>query len=315
MGRVGSAAVTLPVHNALRASALGHAVAMDLVEHVGRLGGIARWRQLRCTSREIQPFLQSGELVRLRRGVYALPAADSALAAAARLGGHASHTSAALALGWEVRTVPAQPIITVPKHRRFKQEVAGGVQVRWADLEPDDRNGLHTSADRTLLDCMRLPHFAEALSVADSALRHGYSHRRMLALARDARGPGSRRAREVAALADGRSANPFESSLRAIALRVPGLSVTPQLRLGERLVDLGDENLRLLLEADSFEWHGRRAALDRDCRRYNGFVVEGWLVLKFSWEWVMFEPEDVERVLRAATQVRTQRCSCGDVAA
>lgn len=283
---------------------------MDLVELVGRLGGIARWRQLGCTSREIQPLLDAGDLVRLRRGVYALPAADRALAAAARMGGHASHTSAALALGWEVRTVPPRPIITVPKHRRLTFDSTKGAEVRWADLGPDDRNGLHTSADRTLLDCLRLPDFAEALSVADSALRHGYSHRRMLALARAARGPGSRRDREVAGLADARAANPFESSLRAIALRVPGLAVTPQFRVGDRSADLGDGDLRMLLEADSFEWHGNRVALDRDCRRYNSFVVDDWLVLKFSWEWVMFEPDDVERVLVSATRLRTDRCSC-----
>ena len=34
-------------------------------------------------------------------------------------------------------------------------------------------------------------------------------------------------------------------------------------------VDLGDAKARLLLEADSFFWHGQRAALERDARRYN----------------------------------------------
>ena len=37
---------------------------------------------------------------------------------------------------------------------------------------------------------------------------------------------------------------------------------------------------RLILEADSFEWHGSRRALVRDARRYNNFVIAGWLVLR-----------------------------------
>jgi very-short-patch-repair endonuclease len=56
----------------------------------------------------------------------------------------------------------------------------------------------------------------------------------------------------------------------------------------------------MVLEAESFEWHGDRAALRRDARRYNAMVVDGWLVLRFSWEDVMFQPEYVRAVLVAA---------------
>jgi len=43
-----------------------------------------------------------------------------------------------------------------------------------------------------------------------------------------------------------------------------------------------------------------------DARRYNSFVVAGWVVLRFSWEDVMHHPDDVLRVLRAvASQGRT----------
>ena len=55
--------------------------------------------------------------------------------------------------------------------------------------------------------------------------------------------------------------------------------------------DLVDEHLRIVVEADSFEWHGERAALRADARRYNAFVVNGWLVLRFCWEDVMFHPD------------------------
>jgi very-short-patch-repair endonuclease len=40
--------------------------------------------------------------------------------------------------------------------------------------------------------------------------------------------------------------------------------------------------------------------LKRDCERYNAFVLDGWLVIRFAWEHVMFEPQYVDRVLRGA---------------
>ena len=158
----------------------------------------------------------------------------------------------------------------------------------------------------------RLP-FDEALAVADSALRDGFPVARLHALAAAARGPGSARLRRVAAHADGRSDNPFESVLRAIAIDVPGLEVEPQVRIAGELglsvrADLVDRRLRIVIEADSFEWHGDRTALRRDARRYDLLVANGWTVLRFSWEDVMHDPDFVRAVLQA-TVVRTQRAS------
>jgi very-short-patch-repair endonuclease len=61
--------------------------------------------------------------------------------------------------------------------------------------------------------------------------------------------------------------------------------------------DFVDESLRLVLEADSFEWHGTRSGLAADTRRYNMLVVAGWIVLRFCYEDVMFQPEEVRAVL------------------
>jgi very-short-patch-repair endonuclease len=105
--------------------------------------------------------------------------------------------------------------------------------------------------------------------------------------------------------------------LRSIANSVDGLAVEPQ-----RLIttvepwarpDLVDEDLGIAVEADSFEWHGDRRALRRDARRYDLLVVDGWIVLRFAWEDVMFDQEFVRRVLVAAVRLahrRTQpRCN------
>ena len=83
----------------------------------------------------------------------------------------------------------------------------------------------------------------------------------------------------MAAQASPLAANPFESVLRSICDDVPGLRVRPQVEIHDPHFlgrpDLVDDELRLVLEADSFEWHGGRAALARDASRYNAFWWRG----------------------------------------
>lgn len=108
------------------------------------------------------------------------------------------------------------------------------------------------------------------------------------------RGPGAGHARRVAAHADGRSANPLESVLRALCIEV-GLVLTPQLEVADpglyAMVDLGSEELRLVVEAEGYETHGTRKGLRRDCRRHSGFAIWGWSSLRFAYEDVMFEQD------------------------
>jgi hypothetical protein len=165
-------------------------------------------------------------------------------------------------------------------------------------------DGIVTTRERTVVDCIRSLPFAEALAVADSALRHRHvTPAQLIWLADQVRGKGAARARRVARLASDKAANPFESVLRAIAIGVRGIAVEPQVWLdvsGMRLrPDLLDRRRRLILEAESFEWHGKRLALTRDCVRYNAFGLAGYVVLRFSWEQVMLEPAYVDACLRA----------------
>ena len=116
-------------------------------------------------------------------------------------------------------------------------------------------------------------------------------------------------------MADGRAANPFESSLRAVCLQVDGLDVVPQVAIHDPhwlgRPDLVDRRLKIVLEADSFEWHGNRADLDRDARRYNALVAAGWVVLRFSWEEVMFHPARVRATIEAVVARRTEQLCWG----
>jgi len=249
-------------------------------------------------------------ILRDSRGRYALPTAHEGRRAANRLTGVVSHTSAAAHWGWPMKLVPEQPTITVPRKRNVSKEARHGVRVSWRGLRPGDVvDGVVTSPLRTVIDCALTLPFDEALVVADSALRAGDVLASELADAAEAlRGAGRQTVIRVAREASPLAANPFESVLRAISLDVPGLSLVPQVRISESgLVvrpDLVDEGLRIVAEADSFEWHGQRKALVADCARYCNLVCRGWIVLRFAWEQVMFAPQWVTRCLLAATEQR-----------
>lgn len=274
-----------------------------MVELMGELGGVARRSALLrvVTRSDLERGLEAGHILRDARGLYALPGGDEAIRTAARLGGVLSLTSAALHHGWAVKTVPDRPHVTVSRGRKVAERIA---HVHWAELEPGQVDGWATSAEVTLENCLRRLPFDEALVVADSALREGLGASVLERIADRARGPGSPQIRRVAVQATPLAANPFESVLRAISLDVPGLVMQPQVRItdGDFAVrpDLVDERLRIVGEADSFGWHGNRAALASDTRRYNMLVIAGWIVLRFCYEDVMFHPEDVRRVLVAA---------------
>jgi very-short-patch-repair endonuclease len=293
---------------------------MHVVDCLTQFGGIASRAQLvRATSRAaVDRALAGGEIVIVGRGRYALSTVDDAVQRAHALNGVLSHTSAALHHGWEVLRVPERPHVTVPRKRRVTPERRRGVELHRADLTSEAIDGIATDRELTLTQCLRFLPYDEGLALADSALRHGERAllNRVVALAR---GPGSPRIRMIADRARGEAANPFESGLRAIAHGVPGLDVEPQVLIrsetGWTRPDMVDRERRIVLEADSFEWHGGRQALRRDARRYNLLVVDGWIVLRFAWEDVMFGRDYVHRVLVAVVALvegRTQvpGCSC-----
>ncbi|MBO0841779.1 MAG: DUF559 domain-containing protein [Nocardioides sp.] len=236
-------------------------------------------------------------------------AAESAIEAAASLGGVVHGVSAALVWGWSVRHLPARPEVTVPAGRHLSRQRTKGITVRRLDLGAVDIDGPVTSRVRTVLDCARQLPFTDALCIADSALNHGLDQQLLIATAEHTLGPRAAAARRIAHLAHGGAASLFESCLRAIAIQVPGLHVVPQVRIEQPTFlgrpDLVDEHLRVIIEADSFEWHGSRPALVADAQRYNRFVANGWVVLRFTWEDVMHNPAYVEEILRGVVRERT----------
>ena len=211
--------------------------------------------------------------------------------------------SAAQRHGWGQRLVPDLPDVTFARDRRLDPAVRKVLVPHWSDLPPEDVFEGVTTMRRTLVDCMRNLPLEESVPIVDSAVRAGdITSAALVRLAATMRGRGRTRAMEVAAMATAVSANPYESTLRAIASTVPGLNIKPQspVRIaGGRVLhpDLLDERLGIVIEAESFAWHGETAAMTRDCARYNAFVTQGLIVVRFSWTQVIFSPAYVVGVL------------------
>lgn len=271
---------------------------MDVVDALTRLGGIATVAELMALTsrRRLRTAVAARRVVRVAPATYALPGVEDARLAAVRLGGVVSHLSAAEHWGWKLKLPPERPAVTVPRNRSHLDRQ--GVDVHWANLKPEQICGGVTTKVQTVIDCARDHPFDVALCVADSALRDGVCRDALLAAAHASPRTGRARAVRVVEKSDPRAANPFESALRSITDEVTGLHAAPQQWVGRvGRVDLLDERLGLVIEAESFEFHSDRRSLARDVHRYTAITRLGLRVVRFTWEDVMFHADYVRAVL------------------
>ena len=282
---------------------------MDVVAAINKLGGTARWIELRqhVSQRALERAISDKAIVRIGRGVYRLPnlpEPDTVLP------GIHSHVTAAET--WELGVLRRTKIthITVPRSAKLR-DVPKNVKVHYADLPPDATDGRTTRPFQTVLDCARTCPFDEALAIADTAVRvRMITKPALLGAAAHLHGAGSRQARRVAELCDERSHSPLESALRAL-LHEEGLTFfEPQYSArtadGAVLakVDLGDPQTGVLLEADSFLFHGHRGQLEWDARRYDVLVAHGYLVLRFAYEHVLGDKDWVVETVKRTLALR-----------
>lgn len=246
-----------------------------------------------ASRRALRKAVAAGLVLRIGTGCYALPEADSRTSMALRFRGVLSHRSAAA--HWGFALLPGPDVVHVSIPRKSRRTSTPDVVLHYRKLSASDVGAGVTSPVQTVLDCLRDLSFAEALAVGDSALRSRAVHPgELVRLARPLRGPGSRRVRDRIRWLDPRSENAFESSCRAILIEGEVLGFVPQLAIrsdGRFLgrVDFGNDALRIVVECESFAYHGDRAALRRDCRRYTDLEAAGWRVIRVSWEHVMFD--------------------------
>ncbi len=279
---------------------------------LGELGGVATSADLRAqvSARSLRTAVADETVIHLSRGRYASPGVADHLQRAHRIGGTVSHLSAAAQHGWSLKRPPTLPHVTIGRHRHLSPADRRGSRVFWRQLPAElIVNGV-TEPYRTVLDCARDLPFDEALAITDSALRCGHIDLATLRQhAGEARGQGAPAIRRVAREADQEAANPLESVLRAIGCDVAGLHLTAQFQIQEPYarVDLGDPDLRIVVEAEGFETHATRAGFDKDCARYTQLTCHGYLVLRFTYQQVMRDPRWVTGQLDAAVALARSR--------
>lgn len=274
-------------------------------------GWVASWGELRSVADRgtLEKLVATGHLQRVARGRYAAAVEIPARLAAERVAGVASHRTAAQHYGLAMKWLPRHPCVTVRRGRTLNSR-RDGVTLSYRSLPATDIDGWITTPLRTVLDCAATLPFDEALTIADSALRdHRITPAQLMDRAATWPARGRQRVLRVAAHADPRASGPIESVLRAICLEVPGLIVTPQVRLERSgrflaIVDLADDRLRLVIEAEGFEFHGDRDGFDRDCHRYDELVADGWVVLRFTWEHIMRRDRWVAAILASTVAHR-----------
>lgn len=304
----------------------------DLLQQLGTstqgLVTTARLTAAGASRADIARAAARGEVVRIRRGVYALsdlPAlprhlvTDTGVAPAyvalvrsillsIGVGAAACCRTAAALRGWALLVEPGQVEIAVPHGSDAKKKKGlrttqrrSAARTRVRVLAGTDRLRL-TSAVQTALDCATSLSLLEAVVACDSALRSGQVQLDELwrAAARLPGVRGAERARRVLMMCDPLSGSVLESVLRVRLLQAGIDGFTTQAVLvrspGVR-VDFCFEAARLVVEVDGARWHTNPG---RDQSRDNLLAMLGWRVLRYTWADVVHSPEAVLADIRTA---------------
>jgi hypothetical protein len=289
------------------------------------VGTMANWRSVGMSAKQMRSLLRSGEMVRMRRGVYATRtlvawARDDprrrhilgvfAVRATVAPGAVASHYSAALIHGLDVLN-PAPPdvvTLTGPRSRRSNRPDSAGIVFHAAALPAGhvtQRLGTPvTTVARTVVDLARTLPFMDAVVVADSALRLGETAKPELFEVADSCGqwPGVARARRAIGFADERAESVLESCARVVfdecGIEHPDLQVTIR---GEGFVFRADfywARYRTIAEADGMvKYENPQRARDQ-LRRDRLLRDVGYKVVHFTWRELFDTPEAVTARIR-----------------
>lgn len=238
--------------------------------------------------------LRSSAWRRIYRDVYVCATVPlthqvKALAAAAVLfpGAVVTGRSAAVLWGLDDAAGPDDVVtLCIPAGR--SASAVPGVRVHRRDLPPEDvtwrRRVKVLTAAATAIDIARHTALDQAVVVVDQlvvAELVGLGDIRTAAMTLT--GPGCRRARAVADLADGLAGSPQETRLRLLLHRsqLPRPVAQFSVRHGGRFVarvDFAWPEKKVAVEYDGL-WHGQPGQFAADRRRLNGLTAAGWRVV------------------------------------
>lgn len=167
-----------------------------------------------------------------------------------------------------------------------------------------------TSVERTLLDLGAVVERDILERSLECAARRGDADLdRLRFRARHMRTPGARRLNRI--LLSRGDVVPTESDAETLFLQLARHAGMPEpirqygvLLSGRRCrLDFAWPALRLAVEVDGFDAHGSPAALHADLMRQNCLLLDGWLLLRFTWKAITGSPRSVEADLQRAWKV------------
>lgn len=292
---------------------------------------LAQWRDRGLSPAMIRSLVRSGDLVRIRHGVYASRRAVSwagtdpvrchvlsVLAVRATVSPHAvaSHHSAATLHRLALLAAPPADVVTLtlPPAKPWNRTRPARVRFHAARLPPEHVTRLYrlplTTAARTVVDLARALPFLDGVITADSALSQEKTTRpELLEVLRAGRNwPGARRAGRVVAFADERAESPLESAARVVfdqsGLPAPELQATVQLPAAAARADFLWREARVIAEADGLGKYNDRKDLLAQFERDRLLRDAGYQVIHFTWRELFETPGVVIARIRAAISGR-----------
>ncbi|MGH3164434.1 MAG: DUF559 domain-containing protein [Trebonia sp.] len=279
------------------------------------------------SARQLRTLISSGDLVRLRHGLYATkPAMEWSAgdprrshllyvrAALDTIGRSrspvASFQSAAVMHNFDLLKHPGETVtLTMAPGQRIGAR-AGGVIVHSAALPRAQRFVMDripvTNPARTVADLARTLPFAEAVVVADSALHHDVASQSEVRAVLEgcASWPGSRRAQRAIGFADGGAESVLESCGRVLlaeyftetpvvqySIEVPGLRYH---------VDLYYARYKTIVEFDGMVKYDEKKDIRDQFQRDRVLRDAGYKIVHVTWDEIFRTPEvAIERVRRA----------------
>ena len=242
--------------------------------------------------RSIEHRLRRKRLIKLWRGVYLVghgdPAPFALEYAALRFAGPTATLSDRPAAAI-YRLLPCQVDPTIHLPLGEKRASPAGLHLHTRDLDPQEVTTVHgdlriTTPERTILDIAPTLDDEQLENVIALAIRNRLTTERKLEAQLDRRRGhrGTKRVRQVLDLGPewtaSRAERVFLQMLRDAELPLPQANA----RLGRRMPDFLWKEHRVLVEIDSWRWHGDRRAFESDTDRHGRWTAQGWTVLKFT---------------------------------
>jgi very-short-patch-repair endonuclease len=289
----------------------------EIVDLVGRQQGVITHGQLTTIGvgrRTIDRWLSSGRLRRVHRDVYAfgpqaLTKRGKWLAAVLAMGPGAflSHESASAL--WRLAGDRPRIDVNAPRGRQARPGRTSGVKVHRCKFEPDEitvRDGIPVSTvARTLFDLAERSQPHRLKNAWDEASRLRLLRVPEVTMVYE-RGRGRRRARrqirpflraEQRHVED--AASPLEDRFAAF---VVGHRLPPphtNVLVGKDEVDALWPDARLIVELDSWEFHGHRAAFEKDRDRDTDHLLAGYRTIRVTHRRLSEEPGRLAAQIRA----------------